>query len=116
MDDVTYEIVDWNIHFEKAQTRKCVDMKWVPVPTRQDGAGYRRVSAHKDATEIFAAWILILEIAAKMPIRGLLEKDGRPLTAEDMAIASGYPQGIFEKALKVLSQKNIGWISNGTGS
>ncbi len=110
MDDVTYEIVDWNLHFEKSDTRKCKSMLWVPIPTRQDGAGYRRVMSHKSAVDIFAAWIAILQIAAKMPVRGVLKKDGRSLDASDLAIASGLPERIFELAITVLTGEKIGWI------
>ncbi len=112
---MAYRIVDWAVHFEKAQTRKCKDMKWVEIPTRQDGSGYRRVAAHERAADIFAAWVLIVQIAAKMPTRGLLEKGGRDLDAEDLAIASGFPQSIFEIALEVLSQPNIGWLYDDAG-
>lgn len=110
MEHKTYRIKDWDRHFEKAQTRKCRTMTWVAIPNRQDGSGYRRVMAHKDAVDLFAAWNAILQIASKMPVRGVLYKDGRSLIPEDLAIASGLPEAIFVLAFRVLTDPRIGWI------
>ena len=113
---MVYRIVDWDKHYEKAQTRKCKDMKWVPIPTRHDGSGYRRVVNHKKGSEIYTAWIAMVAIASKMDTRGVLVKDGRPLTSEDLSLASGWPEHFFDAAFEVLTQENIGWLSlNGSG-
>jgi hypothetical protein len=77
---MTYRVKNWERHFEKAESRRCKTMSWVPIPTKHDGAGFRRVAGHERAAELFAAWILIVQTAAKMPTRGLLFKDDRALT------------------------------------
>lgn len=43
--------------------------------------------------------------------RGRLIRDGRPLNAEDMALMTGFPQSIFEKALTFFSDPSQGWIT-----
>lgn len=105
-----YEIRDWNKHFEKSDTRRCKSMSWIAVPNRMDGKGYRRIAAHPRNVEIFAAWILICEIASKMPVRGVLRDEDGPVSPEDMAFMTGYPESIFVLALPVLVLPRIGWL------
>ncbi len=105
-----YRIKDWNVIYEKAQTRKCDGMKWVAVPNKHDGSGYATVAAHERNCELFTAWILILEVASKMPTRGLLVKDGKPLTARDLAKRTRFPEEIFHLAFTVLVDPEIGWL------
>ena len=105
-----YRIKDWDTNFEVADTRKCANMKWIAVPNRQEGKGYRRIASHARSCEIFAAWILICQVASKMPERGLLvDKDG-PLDAEDMGFKTGFPAEAFEIAFEVLVADKIEWL------
>jgi len=110
-----YQVKDWDNNFEKAESRRVKTMSWVPIPTKHDGSGFRRVASHNRAGDIFAAWILIVEIAAKMPTRGLLVKDGRPLTPKDLHFRTGFPEDIFFIALEELSKPEIGWIEKVAG-
>ena len=110
-----YRIKDWDQLYEKAQTRKCKAMNWVAVPNRHDGAGYASIAAHERSCELFTAWILILEVASKMPTRGLLFKDGRPVTTRDLAKRTRFPEEIFALAFSVLVQPEIGWLERVAG-
>ena len=109
----TYRIKNWDEHFENAQSRSCKGMKmsWVAIPNR-GGKGYRRLLRHPRHVEIFCAWILIVEEASKQPERGKLEDIDGPLTAEDLADSSGYPEEIFEAAFEVLTdvKNKIVWL------
>lgn len=101
----------WKEIYEKADNRRCKQMKWVAIPTSHDGNGYGRVAAHKNAVELFCAFVLIVETAAKCPERGkLTDKDGRALTPEDIAYKTRFPKRIFELAFKVLTEPKIGWL------
>ena len=102
-----YRVKDWLKHYENHETRKLKTLKWVPVPNRHDGAGFRRIAELPDNCEIFTAWILLLEIASKSEIRGNL-----PALPADAAYKTGFPKIIFEKAYTVLSDKNIDWIES----
>ncbi len=109
---MTYRIKDWDSIYEKAQTRKCTAMSWVAVPNKHDGAGYAAVAAHPRSCELFTAWVLILEVASKMPKRGLLVKDGKPITPKDLSRRTRFPETIFELAYQVLVEPDIGWLEH----
>lgn len=117
---IAYQIKDWNELFEIAQSRRYKRMSWLALPNKQDGKGYRRIAKHPECCQIFTAWILILQVASKQKTRGLLvDSDGQPITAEDLADKTGYLEEIFELAFKVLTEKKIGWlekVSLGAGS
>lgn len=106
------EVVRFADYYENAQSRKYKKLSWVPIPNRMDGKGYRRLTAMPDATEIFAAWILIVEQASKETPRGFLIDEDGPMDASDMAAKSGFPESIFERAFEVLSDESakIKWI------
>lgn len=106
----TYRIKDWDKHFENHESRKVKRSYWVPVPNRHDGKSYRRIAAHADGVAVFAAWILILEAASKMPTRGVLADEDGPLDSEDLAAMTGFPSSIFDAAFNLLTQERFGWI------
>ena len=103
-------IKDWAAHFENSQSKRITKATWVKVPNKHDGKGYRRILKAQKPCQIFTAWILMLQLASKMPERGLLIDDDGPLTTEDMEDKTGYPEEIFIRAIKVLSEEKIGWI------
>ena len=112
---MTYRIKNWNMHYEKAQTRRCSKASWVAIPNKHDGKGFRRVAKHERSVELFTAWILIVEVASKMPERGLLVDEDGPLDAEDLADKTGFPAEIFHLAFTVLTEPKIGWIERVAG-
>ena len=108
-----YRIANWEASFETYETKKLTHLKWVPVPNKHDGLGFRRLAAQKNRCELFAAWNLILQVASKGRKdieRGMLIRDGRPLTPEDLAIMTGFPEPIFETALEFFSSSVMGWL------
>jgi len=111
-----YRVKNWDIYFEKSDTRKCKNMKWVALPNKMDGSSFRRIAEHDRKCELFSAWILIIEIASRMPIRGLLYKDGKALTSKDMAYRTGFPEEIFNLAFAVLTEPEIGWLETVAGN
>lgn len=110
-----YRVKDWGRLYEKAQTRRCKSMSWVATPNRHDGSGYRRIAQHERNCELYTAWCLILQVASKMPCRGLLVKDGRALTESDLAYMTGFPKKIFTLAFTVLVDGEIGWLERVAG-
>lgn len=115
-----YRITDWNKHYEIAQSRACKRTSWVAVPNSHDGVGYATLAQHERFPEIFAAWILMLQVASKMPIRGLLVSgklvdnhvvDPKPLTPRSLAIRTRCRHtDSFKLALETLVSDEIGWI------
>jgi hypothetical protein len=67
--------------------------------------------AERDRADLFAAWNLILQIASKgrRGERGILSRDGRPMTARDLAIMTGFPEAAFTKALIYFSTQ-VQWL------
>lgn len=107
----TYSVKDWDKHFENHESRKVKRSYWVPIPNRHDGKSYRRIASHPEGVAVFAAWILILEAASKMPVRGVLADEDGPLDADDLASMTGFPALIFESAFKVLTEDRVGWLA-----
>jgi hypothetical protein len=105
----TYRIARWDETFENAASRKLKELNWVAIPTRHDTRGYRRVIGHERGAEIYAAWCLMVQVAARLDVRGILESHGEPLTAADLALKTGAKEEIFTLAFEVLSRPEIGW-------
>lgn len=106
-----YSIRDWTKHFEVAQSNKVKGpLSWVALPTKHDGKGFRRIMRRNDAGDLFAAWILLVEVAAKMPDRGVLADDDGPLSADCLCDKTGFSASKFQTALKFLSSQEIGWL------
>ena len=109
----TYRIRDWKSLYENGDTRKIKSgLRWVPTPTRHDGAGFRRLMKRPDGLLLFGAWNLILQVAAKAPERGTLSDGHAPWTSEDIADKTGAPADDIECALQVLSDptERISWL------
>lgn len=106
----TYSIRDWGRHFETYETKRLVYMRWVPVPNKHDGKGFRKIAFMKNATEIYCAWQLMLQLASKCPVRGVLADSDGPMTSGDMQIKTGFPASIFELAFLPLIQN--GWLTS----
>lgn len=114
--DPVYRIKDFAMHFLKGDMGRQGDRApkgpppWVAIPTRQDGKSFRYLGRHEQGTETFGAFVLMVEVAAKMPIRGVLADEDGPLDAEDLSLKTGHPKESFETAFKVLQEIKIGWI------
>lgn len=107
---MTYRIKDWDTHFENHESRKIKAARWVGLPNKHDGKSYRRIAGHRDGIPVFAAWTLILEVASKMPVRGVLADEDGALDASDLSAMTGFPSEIFDKAFKLLTEHKIGWL------
>lgn len=107
-----YTVRNWNERYENAGSRK-VDgpLDWLALPTKHDGLSFRRVMKRPDGMQLYAAWVLIIAVAAKCPKRGVLATEDGPLTAEDIALKTGGNEDIINSALQVFSSKEIAWLN-----
>jgi hypothetical protein len=104
-----FTIKDWDALFENCASRKLKMLGWVPMPNNHDSVAYSRLMNRKDGPEIFAAWILLVQLASKCSQRGVLRSsDGRPYDAEEIAVKTRAPQKIFVNALPYLC--SAGWM------
>lgn len=103
------QIKNWDDLYEVAQSRKCTTMHWVAIPNTHNGTGYALMTKHEKATDLFSAWLLIVQVASTLPKRGLLVTDsGKEVTIENMAYRTHFPVGIFE--LGFVFFVKIGWL------
>ena len=87
------------------------DLAWVAIPNRHDGEGYSMIMAHPKAAEIFAAWILILQVASRCQPRGSLVRDnGRPHTPQSLALKTRAKTEWFITAFEILTSDEIAWM------
>lgn len=107
-----YRIKNWDDHFENNRTRDMEKMRWVPVPNKHDGEGFQRIMQDPDGIMIYGCWHLILQVASKLRERGtLLRDDGTPVTAEVMALKTGWrkPKD-FQRAFDFCSSAQVSWL------
>ena len=108
-----YRIKDWDEIYENNRSRTVKELQWVAIPNRHDGEGFKLVMQHARASEIFTAFVLILQVASRCEFqgkRGVLVRDGRPHDAASLALKTGGRSEWFELALEALSSPEIGWI------
>ena len=106
-----YRIRGWDESgFEVAQnSRTRGPLKWVAVPTKHDGKGFRRLMRHKEGTAFFGCWCLIVQVAAKCPTRGVLADDDGPLSSSDLHLKTGADEKVMARAIQFLHCE-VGWL------
>lgn len=105
-----YRIVGWRRTYEKAQGRKCEKMLWVPMPTQHDGNGYCTIMARDDGLTLYGTWALVVQLVARLPVRGLLASQSGPITARYFSVTTRAPEGAFELAIRAFSSPEVGWL------
>lgn len=112
-------VKNWNSLFENNRTRELKKLDWVPLPNKFDGDGYTDLMSRKNGHELFAAWVLIVQVASKCgnPAgmcdgpegRGKLTRDGvKPHDSDSLSRITRAPKRIFEEAIPILLE--IGWL------
>ena len=106
---MSYQIIDWDKHYENNRSRQVERLHWVSVPNRHDGEGYSIIMADSRAAEIFAAWILMIQVASKCHPRGsLVRDDGTPMSLRAISLKTRANLKWFEYAIPKLLE--VGWI------
>lgn len=106
---MSYQIIDWDKHYENNRSRQVERLQWVSVPNRHDGEGYSIIMADIRAAEIFAAWILMIQVASKCKTRGsLVRDDGTPMSLRAISLKTRGDLKWFEYAIPKLLE--VGWI------
>jgi hypothetical protein len=103
-------IRNWSSIFELSdakRTSKGTPLKWIAIPTKHDGRGLRKLLAMECGIEVFGAFILLCEVAAKMPVRGVLADEDGDLSLEDLSLKTGGSIKSFQKAIELLTDKEV---------
>lgn len=105
-----YKIRNWNVQFENNRSRAVADLTWVAIPNRHDGENFSGIMAHKDGAIIFAAWVLVIQVASRCQPRGTLLRDNKtPHNPDTLALKTRAPRKWFEVALDYL-EKTTDWL------
>lgn len=106
-----YSVKDWDEKYENNRSRDLVEIKWVPVPTKQDGDGYTDMVSMQDGAGLYGCWIGIVIVASKCKPRGtLIRETGIPHTAQSIARVSHLPEGLMARTLLVAL--GIKWLES----
>ncbi len=105
-----YKIRDWDSYFENNRSRYIESLTWVAIPNKHQGEHYSKIITHQDGAIIFAAWVLIIQVASKCRPRGVLVRDdGTPLDTESLSLKTRAPKEWFETALSFL-ECHTNWL------
>lgn len=113
MSDQTlvYRIRDWDQNFETRGSRKHLrPLMRISLSTSLEGLVLRRLLTHPQGAAAYGVWVLLLQIAAKTPCRGVLADPTGAYTALDLALLTGLPSDQVQAALDVLSHPRIGLL------
>jgi len=107
-----YIITRWRDWFTCSQSARVIqNPTWTPIPIAKDDRARRRLLLLPGGAEAYAALMLIVSVAAKMPERGVLIDDsGIVLDAFDVASLTGADAGLFERAIPLLMRPDIGYL------
>ena len=105
-----YIVRDWNKLFENNRSREIKRLDFVLIPNRHDGESYSAIMADKNASIIFSAWVLILQVASKCDPRGTLLRHGaRPHNSTSLALKTRAPKEWFDLAFSFLCE-HTDWL------
>ena len=108
---MSFNVIDWDKHYENNRTRAMRKMEWVPMPNRHDGDGYTTLLDHPNGAAHFGAWCALIEVASRCAVRGtLLRSCGTPYDAASLERVTRIPAAIWDEALPRLL--TIGWIGD----
>lgn len=111
MDTLTlFAVKDWDAIYETYESKRLQKAcHWVAMPNKHDGRGYRRIVRQKEGAALYGAWALIVQVASKCPVRGVLADADGPLTPLDLEDKTGIPEKTFARTLELTSDVTIGW-------
>jgi hypothetical protein len=100
----------WDALYETYESKRLArGCSWVAVPNKHDGRGYRRLLREKDGVALFGAWVLMVEVASKCPVRGVLADLDGPLDSLDLEDKTGGPSKIFDRMVELVTGERIAW-------
>ena len=112
---MTYQVIDWDEHFEGSRSRRYKNKSHCQMPTKH-GLGFRRIISMQDGPAIFGAWCDMIQILSRHPAprQGHCTDTGRncgaPLVPSDLQMLTGIPENIFSKMFQVCSSQEVGWL------
>ena len=120
--DINYEVSDKNAPWKPGDARRTGPLPYVRLRTgaRDWPPSYRDLVAATTPSKlpmVFGVFCMLLELSAVLEgeQRGqLLDRDGKPATAESLSRATGFLTRDINYALEVLSSQAVRWLTNGS--
>ena len=95
-------ITGWE-RYAPTDAKKCKVMQWVAVPINHEGLGYIEMITRPDGLRTIGGWLLILQVAARCPVRGTLVADsGRILGPREIALKTRTNEGDISACIATL--------------
>lgn len=108
---LVYRIRDWEQHFETRGSRRHQrPLAKISLSTSLEGLVLRRLLSDPQGAAAYGVWVLLLQIAAKMPCRGVLADATGAYTPSDLALLTGLPELQVQAALELLGSPRIGLL------
>lgn len=105
-----YRIARWNEVYENNRSRQVKELSWVPIQNKMDGENFTQIMTHPKGATIFAAFILMVELASKSDPRGCLVRgNGRPHDVTTMSAKCRCPASWFTISIDYLIS-NTDWL------
>lgn len=104
-----YRIIKWDENHSNHEQKRSGG-KWIRCGTSFDSLGLRKLLSETRGLEYFGAYILLSELAAKMPTPGVLANEQGPLDADSIALVTGATTKRLDAALTRLQKPDLGWI------
>ena len=105
-----YRIRDWEKWFENNRSKSVENLRWVPIPNKHDGENFITIIRSENGAEIYAAWVLMVQVASKCQPRGsLLRGNGQPHTAATLSLKTNAPESWFKLAFEFL-ERHTDWL------
>lgn len=104
-----WRIVKWDDRHSNHEQKRSGG-RWIACPTRFDSIGLRVLLAQAGGVEAFGVYVLLAELAAKMPVPGVLANEQGPLDSQVIALVTGASKEAVDKAVEALRSPSIAWL------
>ena len=94
----------------KTLIKKGYRWPWVRVPTDMNCVGLKMLVRDVHGVAAFGVYILLVEAAANMHIRGVLADDRGGITLRRLSMLINVPLDVLGKSIELLIDPEIGWI------
>ncbi|MBL4700844.1 MAG: hypothetical protein JKX85_06265 [Phycisphaeraceae bacterium] len=111
VQDFAYKIIKWQERHSNDAQRRCGG-RWVAVPTSFDSVGLKVLMGHADGPSAFGCYVLLAELAARMPTPGVLANAELALDAGTMASIFGISDHALQTAIDLMMLPHIKWIEH----
>jgi len=106
----TYRIKDWNKVFEDYRSREVAELEFVKWPVRRSSEAFYMLARTAEGMIAFGVFAILVQWAARCPLRGTLRDERGPVTPERFADRYGMPIKVARKAFAALADRDFGWL------